>query len=55
MLRATSPDKIDVTIEDDYQDVEIDAQPTREELIARYHVTEKISHEYFILSEKPNY
>jgi len=42
LLRPTSPDKVDVTIEDDYQDVEIDAPPTREELIARYQVIKRI-------------
>lgn len=35
---ATTPDKMDVTLDEDYQEVEVEVKPTREELIARFHV-----------------
>ncbi|CAF0802055.1 unnamed protein product [Brachionus calyciflorus] len=35
-LGATTPDKNDLTIDEDYQEIEIEVKPTREELIARY-------------------
>jgi hypothetical protein len=35
---GATPDKIDTTLDEEYQEVEIEAKPTREELIARYHV-----------------
>lgn len=37
-LIANTPDKIDVTLDDEYQEIEIEAKPTREELIAKYQV-----------------
>lgn len=35
-LEPTTPDKIDLTLDDDYQEIEVEVKPTREELIARY-------------------
>jgi hypothetical protein len=44
-LIANTPDKIDLTLEDDYQEEEVEQKPTREEIIARYHVSEVV---YFL-------
>ena len=35
-LGATTPDRVDITVDDDYQEIEIEVKPTREELIARH-------------------
>ena len=37
-LLGGTPDKIDTTLDDEYHDIEVEAKPTREELISRYHV-----------------
>lgn len=44
-LGATTPDRVDLTIEDDYHDLEVEVKPTREELIARYQVYSIIVYE----------
>ena len=38
MLGPQSPDKMDVTLDDDYQEIQVELKPTREELIAKYQV-----------------
>lgn len=37
-LGANTPEKVDLTIDEDFQDIEVEIKPTREELIARYQV-----------------
>jgi hypothetical protein len=39
ILGAQTPDKIDMTLDDEYQELEVDLKPTREELIAKYQET----------------
>ena len=38
MPGATTPDKMDLTLDDEYQEIEAELKPTREELIAKYQV-----------------
>lgn len=38
LLGNVTPDKIDITLDEDYHEVEIEIKPTREELIAKYQV-----------------
>lgn len=38
LLDRTSPDKMDVTLDEEYQEIQMEVKPTRDELIARYHV-----------------
>jgi hypothetical protein len=38
VLGTTSPDKIDMTLEEEYQELDVEIKPSREEIIARYHV-----------------
>ncbi len=38
MPGATTPDKMDLTLDDEYQEIEAEIKPTREELIAKYQV-----------------
>lgn len=37
-LGANTPEKVDLTIDEDFQDIEVEIKPTREELIARFQV-----------------
>ena len=39
LLGQQSPDKMDVTLDEDYQEIQVEAKPTREELIAKYQVS----------------
>lgn len=45
-LTAGTPDKMDITLDEDYQEVEVEVKPTREELMARYHVIFLKSYSY---------
>jgi hypothetical protein len=38
MIGATTPDRNDMTLDEDYQEIEVEVKPTREELIAKYQV-----------------
>ncbi len=38
MLGGNTPDKIDVTLDEEYHEMEVEIKPTRDELIARYQV-----------------
>ena len=42
LLGQQSPDKMDVTLDEDYQEIQVELKPTREELIAKYQVNVQI-------------
>jgi hypothetical protein len=46
-MLAITPDKMDITLDEDYQEVEVEIKPTREELMARFHVRRPISLFFF--------
>ena len=39
VLGGNTPDKIDVTLDEEYHEMEVEMKPTRDELIARYQVS----------------
>lgn len=38
ILGTTSPDRIDVTLDEEYQDLDVEIKPSRDDLIMKYHV-----------------